>query len=516
MAKTGKNTSSQENENFLTEIGKKFKQSPGLYIGSVVILVLVIVAFVGGDLLSGGGFGSGGGEMLFGTYNKNQITLVQGNNFAQNYESVMREFQNYDNYDPSNTWASLQIWRIAFERTVRDIAVADIMSKSKYVVPERLIDRQIALMDRFQENGQFNAALYRATPESVILTLRRQVKEYLTNAKYYADFGALLNYENETNFIIDSMTLNLRSFDAVYFNIADYPESEVLSYARANQAMFDTISLSKITISSSEREARRILDSIRDGTTTFQDAARNFSQDQYAAAGGDMGSRQIYMLDFEIPAASDRQSVYGLRAGELSGVISTANGWVFYRGETARAPSDFNDETVLGRVRSYIQIYEKGRMEDWAINQADAFIADAAIQGFNEAAYQREMEVFSFGPLPVNYGNVSVFTSMRSFYNPDFISEDDMESLAINENFWKTAFSTPINSFSSPFVYSDYVFVLLPTEEMDAEASSIDSIKFTYTYYYQSYISDQMMQLYFINSDKMKDDFWDAFFTYLF
>ena len=58
MAKKEKNVPT-EKDSSSSEIIRKFKASPGLYIGSVVILILVVVTFLGGDLLSGGGFMGG-------------------------------------------------------------------------------------------------------------------------------------------------------------------------------------------------------------------------------------------------------------------------------------------------------------------------------------------------------------------------------------------------------------------------------------------------------------------------
>ena len=46
-----------------SEDAKKFKQRPAIYIGSIFILVLVTVTFIGGDFITGGGFGRGGGDL---------------------------------------------------------------------------------------------------------------------------------------------------------------------------------------------------------------------------------------------------------------------------------------------------------------------------------------------------------------------------------------------------------------------------------------------------------------------
>ena len=518
MAKTGKKADSQDKETFFSEIGSKFKQSPGLYIGSVAILILVVVAFVGGDLLSGGGFGSSSAEMVFGQYNKTPITLVQGNTFAQNYEAVAREFQSYESYDPNDFWAPFYIWRLAYERTVRDVAILDVVKRSNYTLPDNLVDRYIATMSMFQENGRFNPVLYRATPESTLLSIRRQVQEYLIREKFYNDYRGLVNYPKEAAFI-GEMTSIRRNFDTVIFNIEDYPESEVLSYASANSQLFDTIHLSKITISSNEREARRILDSIKEGSTTFEEAARNYSQDQWAVSGGDMSTRYLYVLDLEIQSQTDRQNVYGMRPGQFSDIISTGSGWVFYRCEAARAQANFADEAVIDSVRSYISSYQRGRMEDWAISQANAFISEASAQGFNEAAFFNGLDVFSFGPLPVNYGNIELFTSLRSF-DLSGLDTEDLTSLSNNENFWKTAFSTPVYVSSNPFVSGSKVFVFIPTEEIISDESYVENITLNYSSWWLNLFTEEnMMQLYFLNSERMTggfDGFWDAFFTYLY
>jgi len=517
MAKMGKKTVSQDKETFFSEVNKKFKQSPGLYIGSVLILVLVVIAFVGGDLLSGGRFGSGGADMVFGQYNKTPITLVQGNNFAQNYENVSREFQSYQDFDPNNYWSSFYIWRRAYERTVRDTAILDVVKRSNYVIPDFVVDRYIATMSRFQENGRFNPALYRATPESTLHTIRRQVQEYLIQEMFYNDYRALSSYSNEAEFI-GKMSSVRRVFETVIFNIDDYPESEIRSYAEANSALFDTIHLSKITISSGEREAKRILESIKNGTTTFEDAARNHSQDQYAASGGDMGSRYIYLHDSEIPAQADRLSVYSMRSGEISDLISTADGWVMYRLEAARTHADLDDQSVINAVRSYLISGSRGLMEDWAISQANEFIAEASELGFNETAAEREMEVFNFGPLSINYGNIELLTSLPSFVSSGLTS-DILTSLSNNENFWKTAFSTSMGSMSNPFVQGNSVFVFNPTEEITDE-SYTDNIVLNYSSWWLRYTSEEsLMQSYFLNSDKMTggfDGFWDAYFKYFY
>ncbi|MDR1318844.1 MAG: peptidylprolyl isomerase, partial [Treponema sp.] len=197
-----------------------------------------------------------------------------------------------------------------------------------------------------------------------------------------------------------------------------------------------------------------------------------------------------------------------LGKGEYSDVINLGSGWAFFRVEDAVQNSDFDDSSVIEKVRSYIREFERGRMEDWATEQARAFIGQVEEFDFNEAVYQRGIEKRSFGPLPVNYGNVDLYTSLSSF------PVNELSGSYVDENFWKTAFSTPVNTPSEPLVQGSNVLVLYPTEEIAAEESSIEGIESMVSSYWLSYMTEQTIRSYFLNSKKMEDRFFETFFRY--
>ncbi|MDR2952406.1 MAG: hypothetical protein LBU82_04105, partial [Treponema sp.] len=73
---------------------------------------------------------------------------------------------------------------------------------------------------------------------------------------------------------------------------------------------------------------------------------------------------------------------------------------------------------------------------------------------------------------------------------------------------------TRINTPSEPLVQGNKVLVLFPTEQTDAEESSIEGIASTYSSYWLKNTMDQSIQTYFMNSPKMDNRFIDTYFRY--
>jgi len=508
MAQKDKKNVIKDKEPSSSEISRRFKQNPALFIGTVVVLVLVIVSFVLVPAIVPESARLGG-DYTFGYYDKVPITWVPGNIFAQYREQIMWDMQAQGH--EIDYIASADIWRRAYESAVVHTAVLQMMKRSNYSVPVKTVDREVARLPQFQENGRFSRALYNSMPDSDRLVLWRQINDDISKQMFLSDYFTLLVPSTEAEFIAN-MSSVVREFEMVYFKVDDYPASEYLAFARENSALFDTIHMSMIRISSSEREARRILGSVRDGTVTFEDAARTQSQ-IYADRGGDMGIRYGYELENEIPDADARRAILSLGRGELSDLIRIGDYWCFFRIEEELKKANFDDETVMERVRIYLRNFQRGRMEDWAIGQADEFIADARESGFDNAASWRNLEKFKFGPLPLNYGSIELFTSLEFFPISGF-TEQDMQSMARNENFWKIAFSTAVRTPSQPLVQGSNVLVLFPLDQTYDDEEAVERIALMYSSYWVSYLSQQTIQYYFLTGvkDKMEDNFWDVYF----
>ena len=166
--------------------------------------------------------------------------------------------------------------------------------------------------------------------------------------------------------------------------------------------------------------------------------------------------------------------------------------------------ADTNDASHMEKIRFYIMDNLRGRAEDWLMAEAEKFIARAQAEGFEEAIAEGEVTRRSFGPIPVNYGNSVLFTSISASGVPE------LANAGTNDFFWNAAFSTPLNTFSRPLVIGDNVVVLLPLDEEAADENEIGVIES----YYPSWINeglDSAYRSYFLNNEKLDDRFDEVF-----
>jgi hypothetical protein len=484
-----------------TDITRRAKTNPLLFIGTIFVLVIVVIAFVFLPALAPEV--SGGADLIFGYYHKIPIAYVPGNYFAQVQENMtqyMRSSLDENNFQ----YVSYQIWRSAFEETVIHTAILQEMKKAGYTPPVELVDREVAQLPQFQENGRFSAARYRQLDNQTRISLWREMRDALAEERYKGDMTGLRVASGEAAFVA-AMASPQRSFDLVAFPLSSYPDEEVVKYVADNPGLFMVTHLSKITVSSSEKDAQRILDAVREGTQTFEDAARTHSQDSYAEKGGDMGLKMVYELTSEVPDTADREKAAALKAGEYSGLVKVPAGWAFFRSEAAPYPADTGDSSLLSKVRYYVTDFERGRIEDWLIQRAEEFNALVRETDFTSAALAKGLEKQSFGPLPLNYGGNDLFTALSSFSVPE------LSYAGSNDLFWQTAFSTPVKTPSSPLVVSNNVLVLYPREESPAEEATREMIESAYSSYWVSYSAERSLRSAFLGSPNLRDNFIETF-----
>jgi hypothetical protein len=300
----------------------------------------------------------------------------------------------------------------------------------------------------------------------------------------------------------------------VSFSIYTYPDSEVEAYVRASPDMFRIAHLSRITVTSSEREARQILSSIQTGTETFENAARNMSRDMYADNSGDMGNRMVFELSTEIPS-NTLEELLRLSRGGMSGVVRLAdNSWAIFRAEENVRQADIQDPASMDKIRNYMMTFQRGRIEDWLFSEAEVFIENVKTVGFDNAAFDMGIYKDSFGPLPLNYGNTSLFSSVAGAGIGVLYNEYSQVNAGTNERFWLTAFTTPLLTPSTPVIVGTHVVVLYPLEESEDDEYNTSLIQMYYPYWLSNTI-DTDIRYYFMNSGKLDDRFWDVFRYFL-
>ncbi|MDR2098264.1 MAG: peptidylprolyl isomerase [Spirochaetaceae bacterium] len=484
-----------------SEIGRRFKQHPLIFIGTVLVLIIVIIAFVlVPAIVPGEGLSTS--NLEFGYWDKKPITYSSGGFFARMREQYAQIAQYYSMSD-------YQVWRNAFESTVVRTAALDVMSKSGYGASKPFVDKKVAELPDFQENGRFSAIKYKKLDAASRIKLWQDMRSDLAVSVYHDDMGTVKIASSEAEFI-GQMALRQRKFKMAAIPYTSYPDEELIAYANKNIDLFKTVYFSQITVSGDEREARAVLDRIRSNETSFEDAARTQSADSYSERGGDTGSRMVFELIAEIPDEEQRKSLVTLAKNEISDPVNLPSGWAIYRAnEDAHAPN-LQDDATLAKIRDYLMDNERGVIEDWLIGQAEDLAREARNSGFDRAAADKDVEVYEFGALPVNYGSSGLFTTLNSFDAPG------LQDAVSDENFWRTAFSTPVGEPSRSVVLSgkqDNIVILYPEEEIE-ESSAAANSESSFSGWWAANNIQQGISGAILSSKKFDDRFLNVYLTY--
>lgn len=484
-----------------SDIVRRFKQNPLTFVGTILVLVIVIIAFVFVPAIVPDG--GGADELLeFGAWDRKPIAYTSGGYFANmraQYENMRRYYQMSDE----------QIWRNAFEAAASRTAILGMMDAAGYDPPKTRVDAKVADLDQFKENGRFSAVKYGKLDPATRIRLWQDVRMDMITERYRDDAGALKTPKAEEDFIAD-MSRTQRTFKMASFPYSSFPDTELIVYADRHPDTFKTLRLAQITVSGGEAGARGLRDGISGGDTTFEDTARTQSEDEFADRGGSAGPRLAFELEALIADEELRASVAGLAAGELSEVIPSGSNWIIFKAEEAAAEPDLGDAGVLAKVRGYLLDNERGIIEDWLLKEAEAFAGRARAGGFEEVAAEEGIELAEFGPVPLNYGNSDLFTTLSASSAPG------LDEAATDENFWKTAFATPSGEPSAPIVLGgadETVAVFYPVEEQSETAA--DNTRSTFTGWWLDNETRQNITDAILNSKRF-DNRFEATYSRLF
>lgn len=486
---------------------KKTGKSPRntlLYIGSVVILVLVVVTFVGVPAV--GSFGRGSGSLVFGRYNGEEIAYRPGNFFARQYEVVAQSLR--DSSGDLDLELQLRIaWRQAFNRTVLRTALLQQADRSNVRVTEERVDELVAQDPRFQSNGRFDRAAYRNMSNQDRFSLRGFHRESEIFDLFVTDaLNGSVTSAGEARFVA-AMAGPERSFEIVRFPFDEFPEQQVIAYARENEDLFTELNLSIVTLGT-EDEARQIRNRSTEPGNPFGELARTYSRDLYADQGGEIGRLFGYELQQELLDPQDLRHLRALRAGDTSSPLETTSGWSFFRAESDPVPFDPEQPEMILEARSYMQMFEQGRIQDFVRSEAERFTRLVADSGLRTAAAAQDRRVLETPFFPINYGNLQLFTQVNVPGVPD------LQDAAYRESFFITAFSLDQGEVSDPVMLRQSAVVLSLREERQADAGTVEFLQEYYGSILGQLQSDGIETTY-INRDRLEDNFVSVFNRYV-
>ncbi len=491
---------------------RKSIKNPFVYIGTIVILVLTIIAFV---LIPGvgGGSASSGQTPSFGSWNGIPIQFTPDSYFANQVSQINDYLRQQGVNDTQTQLYAYQVWRMAFQNTVVRTAILDSVRRAGMRISEKTIDEEIMKDTQFQVDGKFSMDKYNAASLSTRLSARNKIRDDLLVQNYYGDLMSVSPSTAEIDFVA-SMAKPQRTVQYVDISFANYPQDKAIEWAKTNESLFRTIGLSKITITTSQQDAEKVLSQIKANSLSFEDAAKSHSKDAYADKGGDMGTVVFYDLKGQFQSDKDAESVMALKKGEISPIFKQSDKtWAFYKVNTESASPDFTKAAVIDEVKSYMFDKEKSVMETWALSIADTFTADASKTSFAGAAKKEGLEAKTAGPFILNYGKPAFYfygQQVGLFQEPYRSSDNALIDAEQNENFLNALFSTPKDAISKPVVLDTSVVVMKVIEDKEATDQQISYTKLSYPYFFQTALENELRTT-ILNSKSLKDNFNSTF-----
>ncbi|MFW6213740.1 MAG: peptidylprolyl isomerase, partial [Spirochaetota bacterium] len=459
-----------------------------MYVLTVALLALVVIAFVGAPALTGF---AGGGTRTFGTYNGDEISALPGNYMSRQYQGLAEQVQ--ENNDEVTAGLVQSIWREAFQRTVRHLAVLDYAEEAGVGISTRGLDRAMSQWPAFRVGGSFDREAYERMDNQSRSQLRDFLEDYVVDQQVRSDlhfpfelrdiasveqFELLSNVyadqlfpepkasEAELEFLTQ-MAGPERQFSFVQFAFSDFPEEAVVEYGEENARRFERANLSTISITSTENDAETVRERIANGEATFEDAARTQSTDIYSSDGGDMGVVYFHELEPDFEDPSTVSTIFALEEGEVSQVFETTFGWAIYRMDETPIEPDFEDSEVVAEIRNYMSTFERGRIEDYLADRAEVFVETAEERGFAEAAAEVDEAPQQTAYFPINFGNLPYFSRVSSQSN------EALAEGASREEFFRDLFSLSPGDVSDPIVVRDYIFVFTLEDERTPDDSTL-------------------------------------------
>ena len=492
---------------------KRGIKNPFVYVGTIILLVITIVAFVFIPSL-GGSYGSAAGAPKFGSWNGKPITYTSGSYFASQVSQINDYLKQQGLSEQNFQLYAYQVWRMAFQSTAIRAGIVDTVQRAGYKVTDKGLDEAIAQLDQFKVDGVFSIEKYNAMAMASRMALRDSTKEDLVVRRYYEDLYSISPSTAEMTFVA-SMAKPQRSISYATIPLSSYPAEEVAAWGQKNADLFKTYGVSRVTVTSSEADAKKVLKQVRDNKLSFEDAAKSHSQDSYADKGGDAGNVFAYAFEQGFLKKEDAAKVLALPKGEISDVFKIAEkAWAFFRINTDAAAPDFSNQATLEEAKAYLNEKERGTMESWAIAKATSAISTTDGAQFDAIAKKAGLQVKKAGPFIVNMGNPTFYAygqQIPLLQTPFANSDPELQSAEQDEAFMIELFTQAKGKVSKPLVVGDAVIVFAVTEDAAASDDDTAMVKFAYPYFHQQAVDSQTRDT-FTKSKKLKDEFNTTFF----
>ncbi len=484
----------KKNNDKLKQEHTKQTKNPVLYAGSVLLLIIIAIAFV----FSPGLLSQNQAMPDLGSYNGTSIV----------YDEQFRNITEYyiDQLESSGTQGDpmFQAMTQAFNDSVLTLAFSDEVEQSGYIPPESLVKREM-VQYFLDENGVYSELLFQQASDGEKLLIEDYTIESIKRMRYADDYTNIKISQNEIDFV-KNMNKNQRSFNMVSFNKEGYPREETIAFAENNAELFTTYSMDVITVND-ENTANNVAGRIANNELTFSDAIAEYSIDQYSNDTGKLDDSLHYQLRDIIKGEDAFNTLTSLTSGNVSSVIETTSGYSIFSVTANPMPINVDEDAAIDSVYSYLTIYEAGVIEDYFINLSKDFNIDAVMLGYDAALALYGAENIEISSFPVNYMSVPLLDALPTS------SATQLAQAQSNENFFEIAFSLQENQYSEPIVLGNDIVVLSNVVETEIDNEEDQTLNFMYPYYTQQFDSSDITS-FFMGSEKLENNLFPVLLEY--
>lgn len=466
---------------------KKDKNDKNLavFIGSVLILLIVVISFILAPALSDLS-NTNVADIEFGSYGKEKITFSRIENTPFQRE-IAQLTQN--NNAQSSDYRTI---RTAFNTTVTKAAAIDKFNENGYVITKEQIDKAVLESAIYNENGSFSVVRFKNTPESKKQEIRDEIERAEKINRY--ETYTIYDQKRSTNYIdfINSLSDTKRNFKYVTLSYSDYPTDLVVKYGKENNKKFRDYDLSMITVKD-QKTADIILKKLKEKENSFNELAKEYSTDTFKDNGGKLSS-VVQGIDVESYfKIDDLSELDDFTVNSDPIVVNRENTVILLKLNSDVTEADFTKDETLKNVKDYLLAYERGIVEDYFLNIANSANGDLLTLG---------REIKETGLFSLNYGSDQLISS-----SINRVSKDPIFNRAINnENFFKTLFTLNKDEISEPIVLGDSISVFRLTEEVIEESETEEYFNSLVKYYlgeYKKLVSQDLV----LNSENFTDNF---------
>lgn len=480
-------------------------------IGSVIILIICVIAFVLPSTLGSGGNTDG---IVFGKYDNKKINYTGAG--ISDFDRELANFYNMIQGQGGTVRPEDQffLFNYAFNSTVMKYANQSFVSKAGYKAPSESVSRIFQSYFKNSE-GKIDTQVYNSIPEEQKADMVKQITDDLTEGRFRRDvLGSEIEVFNDKELyglktsskesdFFKNYSKEKRGFHMAAFSKLDYPIEEKINFGKKNAAKFNKYDLSVITVSD-KSEADKVATRLNNSEITFEDAITEYSNKNYTDSEGVLTNAFQYQIENIIYNVEELSSIIDLQVDSISPVIQTKTGYSIFKMNTSKIEPDFESDEILSRISSYINNYEASMIEDYFVAKAKDFKAVAVTSDFDSACEKANATKVDIAPFPLNYGSVSIGQSLDTTLT-GLAGADE------NEAFLKTAFSLNMNELSDPIVLHDYIVVIqYYTNEDGLEDKTTDLIENQLGTFDEELLSSSIM-----TSSKLENNFQSVYYNQL-